>query len=65
MWTGTGQSHYEPGDHVGVFAVNERSLVAGLMERLGSNCTLPPVDIPLELQTFDKQQGALSRLKQT
>lgn len=63
QWTGS-QSHYEPGDHVGVFAVNDRSLVTGLMERLKSNCStlssLPDSDdIPLQLQTFDKQQGVV------
>lgn len=62
QWTDS-QSHYEPGDHVGVFAVNDRSLVTGLMERLKSNCTLSSLpdsdDIPLQLQTFDKQQGVV------
>ena len=63
-WTGS-QIHYEPGDHIGVFAVNDRSLVTGLMERLKSNCStlssLPDSDdIPLQLQTFDKQQGVVS-----
>ena len=61
-WTGS-QIHYEPGDHIGVFAVNDRSLVTGLMERLKSNCNFTSLpdsdDTPLQLQTFDKQQGVV------
>lgn len=47
---------YEPGDHVGVFAVNDATLVTGLIDRLGANSILPP-EGPLQLQTLTEQKG--------
>lgn len=47
---------YEPGDHIGVFAVNDDTLVTGLIDRLGANSTLPP-DGPLQLQTLTEHKG--------
>lgn len=46
---------YEPGDHVGIFAVNDAELVSDLLERLASNGTLP--DGPVQLQTLCEQKG--------
>ncbi|XP_045033891.1 nitric oxide synthase-like protein [Daphnia magna] len=46
---------YEPGDHIGVFAVNDDTLVTGLIDRLGANSTLPP-DGPLQLQTLTEHK---------
>jgi sulfite reductase alpha subunit-like flavoprotein len=50
---------YEPGDHIGVFAVNNEALVTGLIDRLGVNSSLPP-DVPLQLQTLAEQKGTVS-----
>lgn len=50
---------YEPGDHIGVFAVNDKTLVTGLIDRLGINSTLPP-DGPLQLQTLAEQKGIVT-----
>jgi sulfite reductase alpha subunit-like flavoprotein len=52
---------YEPGDHIGVFAVNDEALVTGLIDRLGVNSTLPP-DGPLQLQTLAEQKGIVAQL---
>ena len=58
QWSGK-QNRYKPGDHIGVLAVNDRSLVEGLMERLQTNgITLPPLEGLIQLQMKkDKQQG--------
>ena len=58
QWSGR-LDHYEPGDHVGVFAVNDRSLVERLIQRLSTNgINFPPVQGPIQLQLKrDEQQG--------
>lgn len=44
---------YEPGDHVGVCAMNRKELVDGILDRLsGINST----DDPLQLQTLNEKQ---------
>ena len=53
---------YEPGDHIGVFAVNDKTLVTGLIDRLGVNSTLPP-DGPLQLQTLAEQKGIVTNCR--
>ena len=53
---------YEPGDHIGVFAVNDKTLVTGLIDRLGVNSTLPP-DGPLQLQTLAEQKGMVTNCR--
>ena len=49
---------YEPGDHVGVFAVHDTTLVTELIDRLGANSVLPP-DSPLKLQTLTEHKGII------
>lgn len=56
----SGKLRYEPGDHVGVFAVNDSELVDGLINRLGANHPLPP-DGALQLQILVEQGKANHR----
>lgn len=65
-WSGT-HGHYEPGDHVGVFAVNDRLLVNRLIKRLGtSKGPLPPANSLLQLQIRkNKEQGLCLIIQQT
>lgn len=49
-------STYEPGDHVGIFAVNDANLVGGLIKRLAANGTQVPGGA-LQLQTLCEQKG--------
>lgn len=66
QWIGGGnhrhsqqQATYEPGDHVGIFAVNDATLVDGLIDRLAANSTVP-ADGPLQLQTLTEHKGIVS-----
>jgi len=52
----SGKSSYQPGDHVGVFAVNREEVVNGLMSRLA--LYRPPLPQgPIKLQFLVEQKG--------
>ena len=52
----SGKVRYEPGDHIGVFATNNKTLVDGLVERLSKSL---PGEGPLQLQVLREQKGLI------
>jgi len=52
-----GKIRYEPGDHVGVFATNKKTLVDGLVKRLSKSL---PTQGPLQLQVLREQKGEIA-----
>ena len=53
----SGTIRYVPGDHVGIFATNNKALVDGLVKRLSKSL---PGKGPLQLQVLREQKGLLS-----
>lgn len=51
--------HYEPGDHVGVFACNRPDLVDGIINHLAT----PDPDKPMELQILKENHTQNGRIK--